>query len=130
MSDRWTERLSEYLDGNLAARERRELDLHLETCGECRATLSDLESVVAQAHAVEDPAPSHDLWPGIAARIALREHRPRAGFLAGWLGRQVTLSLPQAALAGLALVLISAATMWMVGRAPVPVTRGPSVTER
>jgi hypothetical protein len=131
MGDHWTDRLSEYLDGELAERERRELDRHLEGCGECRAALAGLESVVAEARSLGQAAPPEDLWPAIAARIEPRQPRPsRRGLLAHWLGREVTLSLPQAAAAGLALIVISAATVWMVGRAPMPVTRGPSVTDR
>jgi hypothetical protein len=127
MKDHWTDRLSEYLDGDLAERERRQLEVHLQSCAECSATLAELESVVTRARDLVHDAPAEDLWPGIAARIAAPERREIAP---GWWRRQLTLSLPQAVAAGLALVLLSTATMWMLGRAPMPVTRGPSVAER
>ena len=42
MSDRWTDRLSEYLDGGVEAAERAELEAHLADCEECAATLEQL----------------------------------------------------------------------------------------
>ncbi|PYP99161.1 MAG: hypothetical protein DMD34_00150, partial [Gemmatimonadetes bacterium] len=39
MKDQWTDRLSEYLDGELAGSERTALEAHLASCGNCRATL-------------------------------------------------------------------------------------------
>ena len=36
MNDHWTDRLSEYLDGDLTAGERTALEAHLAPCGVCR----------------------------------------------------------------------------------------------
>jgi putative zinc finger protein len=69
--DEWTERLSEFLDGELAADEQRSVEAHLRECADCAAVLTDLRRVVAraqQAGAVPRP-PGADLWSGIAARI-------------------------------------------------------------
>jgi len=69
--EEWTDKLSEYLDGELPADEQRAVEAHLRGCAECAAVLADLKRVVAraqQAGAVARP-PSVDLWSGIAARI-------------------------------------------------------------
>jgi Putative zinc-finger len=47
------ERLSEYLEGQLEAAARLELDAHLATCGACRALVAQVGSVVAQLGQVE-----------------------------------------------------------------------------
>jgi len=36
MTDRWTERLSEYVDGDLNDRDREAIEAHLPTCATCR----------------------------------------------------------------------------------------------
>jgi hypothetical protein len=123
MSDRWTARLSEYLDDDLAERERRELEAHLESCPACRVALDELRLVLAEARKLEPSAPPTDLWPGIAARMG--ERRP-ARSAPAWREWRMSLSLPQAAAAAAALVVISVGISWMVGRAPWLVTRGPS----
>lgn len=71
MHEEWTDRLSEYLDGELSADEQRAVDAHLRGCAECAAVLADLKRVVAraqQAGAAPRP-PTVDLWSDIAARI-------------------------------------------------------------
>src|SRR4029077_6814953 len=69
--EEWTDKLSEYLDGELSADEHRTVEAHLRGCADCAAVLADLKRIVAraqQAGAVARP-PSADLWDGIAARI-------------------------------------------------------------
>lgn len=122
MSDRWTDRLSEYLDDELAPEERAALETHLAGCAECAATLEELGAVKAQAAALEDRAPATDLWPGIAARlrsraelaetddegvIDLAERRPAAR-------RRFAFTLPQLAAAAVVLMLLSGAAVWAV----------------
>ena len=71
MHEEWTDKLSEFLDGELPADEQRAVEAHLRGCANCAAVLADLKRVVAraqQAGAVPRP-PSADLWTGIAARI-------------------------------------------------------------
>jgi anti-sigma factor RsiW len=67
-SDPWTDRLSEYLDDELAHDERLALEVHLEGCPACRAVLEELRSVVATARALPDLPPARDLWPEVAER--------------------------------------------------------------
>ena len=44
----WTDRLSDYLDGELSADERGAVEAHLRGCGSCAAVLEDLKRVVAR----------------------------------------------------------------------------------
>jgi hypothetical protein len=69
MTDRWTETLSEYLDGDMTAAEARTLETHLDTCEECRLVLGALRRVKNEARALADPPVPDDLWAGIASRI-------------------------------------------------------------
>jgi len=122
MSDQWMDRLSEYLDGELTAPERRELEAHLGECGECSRTLEDLRDIVGQAEALEDRPPTADLWAGIAERIGaapgeshsevdLESRRGRTTRR-----RRISFSLPQLAAAAVALMILSGALAWTLSR--------------
>lgn len=120
MTDRWTDRLSEYLDGGLAPAEREALAGHLEACAACRATLAELGEVAARARTLPDRPPARDLWAGIAARIGaagpvrdIRTARAR---------RRWSFTAPQLAAAAGLLVLVSAGGAWLALRrgAPAP----------
>src|SRR3954471_20746068 len=78
MNDKWTNRLSEYVDGELDSAETAALEAHLETCGRCYATVGELRLVVARAKSLADTAPAKDLWAGIRAGMtpAVTAHRP------------------------------------------------------
>lgn len=112
MNDQWTNRLSEYVDGELDSTERAALEAHLATCGHCFATLSELRQVVAQAKSLVDTPPTKDLWAGIRAGMtpaAVTAHppiRPTA--------RRLSFSIPQLLAACIALVLLSGGGAWMM----------------
>ncbi|NIR46366.1 MAG: hypothetical protein GWN99_18145 [Gemmatimonadetes bacterium] len=139
MNDIWTDRLSEYLDGELSAEERRELEAHLAECPECSATLDELRRVVARAAVLEDQPPTTDLWPGIAERIGvssgeapaaltdLDEYRDRKR--AGLGRRRFAFTLPQLAAASVALVVLSGGTAWLMSRAARPTESEPPAAE-
>ena len=104
MNDQWTDRLSEYLDGELDDSERVALEAHLATCAECTTVLADLRRVVARAQALDDRPPARDLWSGIAERIGVSTDdlaRRRAR-------RRVSFTVPQLIAASVALVALSA----------------------
>jgi hypothetical protein len=105
MSDQWTDRLSEYLDGELPDDERAELEMHLRHCVACGAVLADLKRIVARAQGLEDRGPERDLWPAIAARIGAAPPREV---------RRWSFSLPQLAAAGIALMALSGGAAWLL----------------
>jgi Putative zinc-finger len=111
MNDQWTDRLSEYVDGDLANGERSALEAHLTTCAECRATVEDLRRVVARARALDNRNPKADLWPGVAQRIG-------AGKVVAIRARRFTFNVPQLIAASIALVLLSGGGVWMALNQP------------
>jgi Putative zinc-finger len=106
-----TERLSEFLDSELDAEERRSLESHLGGCEECRALLAELRRVLSRAQALEDRPPRQDLWPGVAAAIGAAPARRRG----------ITVPVPVLLAAGVALMLLSATAAALVFRSR-PVT--------
>lgn len=127
MSDRWTDRLSEYLDGELAADEARELEAHLAACAGCRDVLADLRRIVGGAAALRDREPEAELWTGIEQKI--RREPPEARvvslFDAKRERRRVSVSVPQLLAAGLVLALASAGSVWLALRGGPQAARGP-----
>ena len=109
--DAFTDRLSDYLDGeDLSARDRAEIDAHLETCSRCQTTLAELREVAARAASLPDAAPTVDLWAGVAARLTpsavVPFARPRH--------RRFSFTLPQLVAAGLALMVLSGGLVWVM----------------
>jgi anti-sigma factor RsiW len=75
------ERLSAYLDGELAPAERAEVEAHLSACPECSALLARLAEAgrLAAQLGVEAPEGYFDALPGrVAARLEARR-RPGEG---------------------------------------------------
>ncbi|HET9726148.1 MAG TPA: zf-HC2 domain-containing protein [Gemmatimonadales bacterium] len=115
MSDQWTDRLSEYLDDELAPDERAALEAHLRQCAACGAVLADLKRIVTRARGLEDRLPDHDLWPGIAAGIGVGSGEvPAIDLAAGRARRRWSFSPPQLIAAGLALMALSGGTAWLL----------------
>lgn len=111
--DSWTDRLSEYVDGELDASTTHALEEHLTACAGCRAIAADLRTVSARGRALPVVAPRSDLWPGIEARmhesgiVPLRPATRRSGLFVSW---------PRLAAAGLLLGLISGGAVYAVTR--------------
>ena len=114
MTDRWTDRLSEYLDGDLSADERTALEAHLRECQACRTTVDDLRRVMTTAHTLVD-RPAGDLWAGIAARIGA-ESGPVVSLDSYRARRRVAVTLPQLAAAAVLLVSLSTGATWLALR--------------
>jgi anti-sigma factor RsiW len=67
------ERLNEYLDGTLAARDRVAVEAHLAGCAGCRAAVAELRALVIAATSLpKSITPTRDLWTGIEVRIERR----------------------------------------------------------
>lgn len=64
-----TEKLSDYLDGDLDEVEAAAVEAHLAGCGACREVLTGLRDLVAASAGLGDLEPAGDLWPGIASAI-------------------------------------------------------------
>jgi anti-sigma factor RsiW len=64
------DRLSELVNGTLAADERADIEAHLVACDECLAALAALRTLVDELHALPRAImPQRDLRPGIRAQI-------------------------------------------------------------
>lgn len=133
-SDHWTQRLSEYLDDELAEAERAACRSHLDECVGCTAVLEELRAVVDGAADLPDHLPERDLWEGIESRLSPRGARADGGVIPvarrkpKGSRRRVAVSVPQLIAAAVALVVISAGSVWLLmpGSASAPSMAGPT----
>lgn len=124
-----TGEIHDWLDGLLAPPGEERARRHVEACGRCRAEKDALAAMLQEIAALpRDAAPARDLWGGIEARIAgaapLGTDPVVLTFPAdapARAGRRVSLTLPQAYAAGIAIALLSAAGVWYALRARAPV---------
>jgi hypothetical protein len=110
-TDPWLDRLSEYVDGDLDAATTRQLEAHLDTCAECRATRDELVRVVAKARGVGYRMPERDLWSRIEAQVTPQRADasiPRIG------PRHVTVSIWRLAAAAAIVAVLAGGLAWMV----------------
>jgi tetratricopeptide (TPR) repeat protein len=103
--DTHSDRLSEYMDDELAPADRVAIETHLGACASCRATLAELRDVTSRAGSLPDTPPAADLWPGVAARLA--------GGRVVTFPRRFSFTLPQLIAAGLALMVLSGGMVWL-----------------
>ena len=108
--DAFTDRLSDYIDGELDPRQHTEVAAHLAQCSACREIANDLRAVAARAAALPDLRPHQDLWSGVSERIGSKS-RVAAFVPRG--GRRFSFTLPQLAAAGLALMVLSGGMVWL-----------------
>ena len=110
--DLWTNRLSDYIDGELTPEEGAGLEAHLASCAGCAATLEELRDVIARAGCLTPRPPAADLWPGIAPRLeksaTVTPFQPRMA------GRRFSFTMPQLVAAGLALMVMSGGGVWVL----------------
>jgi anti-sigma factor RsiW len=64
--------LPDWLEGTLPPEPRVTAEAHRAGCARCAALVADLDRLMTDARALPELAPSHDLWPDIAERIAPR----------------------------------------------------------
>jgi hypothetical protein len=118
MHDQITDRLSEYVDDELSAAERADVDAHLASCQECRAIVDDLRSMVRLAGQLPGSLPDRELWTGVADRIATAD---RVLPFAPRVRKRFSFTAPQLAAAGIVLMLLSGALVYMLRSQPVVV---------
>ena len=118
-SDPWTDRLSEYVDGDLDAPTRAALDAHLATCADCRATRDAIERVVARARHAPYREPTADLWTPIEAAIERTRVTP---IEAPRRQRLITLSVSRLVAAAAAVAILAGGTAWMIASNRTPRT--------
>jgi len=109
--DPWTDRLSEYVDGELDAPTRAALDAHLATCANCRATRDALVRVVARARQLADRDPARDLWAPIEATIETSRVTPIA---TARQRRLVTVSFARLVAAASVVAVLAGGVAWLV----------------
>ena len=110
MQDRYTDRLSDYIDDEeLDPREREEIETHLKACSECRTVLAELRAVAARAASLPDRPPTTNLWPGVVERIGATTVLP----FRGKARRNITFTIPQFVAASLALMVLSGGIVWL-----------------
>ncbi|MFN2421139.1 MAG: zf-HC2 domain-containing protein [Gemmatimonadota bacterium] len=121
--------LSAWVDGELYAAERDEVESHLRRCAECAALAADLRALTTRAASLEDRPPAHDLWPGIRERLAAS---PRARVVPLDAARRISLSWTQLAAAAITLIVIAGGSVWLAlsGREIMPGTGPSSVADR
>jgi anti-sigma factor RsiW len=107
MHEEWTNKLSDYLDGELTPAERRDVEGHLAGCAECAQTLAELRRVVEEARALRPRPPAADLWPRVADRLPAEGARTR---------KLVSFTLPQLAAAAVLVAAVSGAVAFVGGR--------------
>ncbi|PYR26337.1 MAG: hypothetical protein DMF98_09350 [Acidobacteria bacterium] len=126
MHEEWTDKLSDYLDGELPGDEREAVESHLAGCAPCRNVLEDLRRVIARARSIQPRPPHQDLWAGIAERIEARPasdkvtplHASEAQRPLRMPSRRISFSLPQLAAAAVLLMALSGGVVWLIVSRP------------
>ena len=114
--------IQELIDGSLGSIRRAELEQHLETCEDCRATLADLQKIHDAAAALDEvPAPDR-VWLQIAGRLR------QEGRLHDVPAARTPRTAPRWLAAAAALVLATAAAAYFAARRPSPSPARPAVT--
>jgi hypothetical protein len=114
MHDKWTDQLSDYLDGELTPDEQAAVESHLQGCAACTEVLNDLKRVVARAQAIEPRPPQADLWRAVAARIEAGGPARITPFRAPTAARRFAFTMPQLAAASLLIAAMSGGLAWSV----------------
>jgi hypothetical protein len=122
MHEEWTDKLSDYLDGELPGDEREAVESHLAGCADCGNVLEELRRVIARARSIQPRPPHQDLWAGIAERIEARPTTDKITPLhaAGvqrplrMPARRISFTLPQLAAAAVLLMALSGGVVWSI----------------
>jgi anti-sigma factor RsiW len=110
--------VDEYVDGTLAADDRRRVEAHLVECNACRALADDFAAIRRASRDLERRVPSAEVWTKLSA--ALEHERAKRGT---WPGRTWSSWRPLAAAA--VLILVAAVSSWMILRQPAEQAAAP-----
>jgi len=96
--------LNEYLDNTLNASARLEVDLHLQSCADCRARLDELQSLFTALAGLPEARLARDFSSNILSRLPQKQPRIWTPFFAAqvgaalgmfiWLSTQITKFIP------------------------------------
>jgi anti-sigma factor RsiW len=127
MHDIWTDRLSDYLDGEMERTERDALEAHLETCAECPAVLAELTKVRARARDRSELPVPEEIWPRLERAIASGGTATPVTRITRLPARvRSSFSLPEVLAACLVVAIVSGGTVFAVLRhAPARVATQP-----
>jgi hypothetical protein len=122
MHEEWTDKLSDYLDGELPGDEREAVESHLAGCADCGNVLEELRRVIARARSIQPRPPHQDLWAGIAERIEARPTTDKITPLHAsgvqrplrMPARRISFTLPQLAAAAVLLMALSGGVVWSI----------------
>lgn len=118
--ENFTERLDDYLDGEMLPAGERALEAHAAGCAACGRTLAVARNLQRQALALPaEREPSRDLWPGIAGRLEPRNR----------MGMRRERNWPRALAAGVAVVAVFAGGM-LANRVMQDMDSGSTATPR
>jgi hypothetical protein len=108
------------LDGSLDLRDRGLMDAHIAGCSDCRAMLSDIERLVADARVLPPLSPSHDLWRDVEAKLGAQdtvvEDSAPVQSLEGFRQRRESVPWRMLAAAAVLLVAVTAGVTWNIAR--------------
>jgi anti-sigma factor RsiW len=124
MHEKWTDQLSDYLDGELTANEQAAVAAHLRECAECTEVLNDLKRVIARAQGIEARPPQSDLWGGIAGRLDVAPIQATP-FRAPARARRFAFTMPQLAAASLTIAAMSGGLAWSLAQRAATTARPP-----
>jgi anti-sigma factor RsiW len=122
--------LSAYIDGELDAARRAEVETHLDGCSSCAGIAADLRGLAGVAASLEDRLPATDLWPSIHERIAAAEPARVVPFQRP--ARRLSFTWTQLAAASIALLVLGGGSVWLAvsGRGPAPGGEPATVADR
>jgi hypothetical protein len=120
MHQEWTDRLSEYLDGELSPEEQTAVENHLRGCAACTEVLNDLKRVVVRAQRLESRPPRTDLWPAVAGRIEHVRQPRRFSFTVTQLGATAAVLMAVSSTVAVKLMRPAPASQEAAAMAPAP----------
>ena len=117
--ERYLNAIHELIDGTLGPIRRAELELHLESCDECRALVGDLREIARATESLEDIVPPPQVWSHIAARLQQEGRVQPVSTRAPWQRNRTVLALAAT------LVLAVGASLFVLWPRPAPTPAAP-----